>query len=387
MSEPHRPGAIRGTILATASLVAALLATAPLAVATSDPLEGGQATIVFDAGFKRQLNRGGVELLGGGATRLHGRRATFRVSSGELDPALGAGTVGLAGRLDFRAGKRRASVSSLVIDTRGHSLIANVAGKKLRFAALGRWSFSRDGFGGTIAIRRLKLGGGAAKRLNHRLGSHALRRNRRMARARARVRPAALTLLAVGEATLASSQSTAAKLTKLGVEIAALPPTGLLAAAPPVFGFPIGGGLLAPNLSIGTIEATGGLLLAQDRERLGVAGAGTTTMILEDISLDLATRVLSADVLVVSPRAPEPNLGPLRQSAIGEVSLAEATATADPATRGVTIENAAATLPAVTAEVLNAAFVRPLEMAGRPQQERFAPGERLGTLSLTAQTR
>ena len=59
----------------------------------------------------------------------------------------------------------------------------------------------------------------------------------------------------------------------------------------------------------------------------------------------------------------------------------------DSATRTVSIQNAAATLQAVTAETLNQVFISPVESITKAgPYPKFAAGDALGTFSTVAQT-
>ena len=81
----------------------------------------------------------------------------------------------------------------------------------------------------------------------------------------------------------------------------------------------------------------------------------------------------------------ELNKGNLGRSSIADINLTGATITSDPSTRTVSVQNAAATLQAVTAETLNSVFIEPIERRKETRHE-FAGGDPLGTFSFTAQT-
>jgi hypothetical protein len=91
------------------------------------------------------------------------------------------------------------------------------------------------------------------------------------------------------------------------------------------------------------------------------------------------------EVIVESTISPKLNLGNLARSSIADVNLTGATVKSDPTAHTVTVENAVATLQAVTAETLNSVFGAPYDEAKIPH-EKFAPGDGLGTFSFTAQT-
>jgi hypothetical protein len=65
-----------------------------------------------------------------------------------------------------------------VLTTSDASLSAKVAGKKMKFASVVGYTFTRAGFGVNISITKLKLTKKAAKQLNKKLGFKGKKRNR-----------------------------------------------------------------------------------------------------------------------------------------------------------------------------------------------------------------
>ena len=92
------------------------------------------------------------------------------------------------------------------------------------------------------------------------------------------------------------------------------------------------------------------------------------------------------EVIIENPKTPEANLGNLGRASIADINLTGATIVSDPATHVISVQNASATLQAVTAETLNSVFITPIEKAVGTPQEKFAAGDPLGTFSFTAQT-
>jgi hypothetical protein len=110
-------------------------------------------------------------------------------------------------------------------------------------------------------------------------------------------------------------------------------------------------------------------------------------MTLGAIWVDLGAKTATVEVSVESKGIdPKLNLGVLGRSSIADISLTGATVTADPGTRAISVQNASATLQAVTAETLNSVFVGPFEAVTKTSAEHFAAGDPLGTFSFTAQT-
>ena len=405
MTDATQPRMARGTMLPAGILAAALfalLAFAPFASAASDPVASGTTTITLKNGFVKKLKKSGVKIQKISPTTLKGNKATFTVSGGELDPTTGLGTVNLSGGIQFKAGKKKAPVKALALDTAKKTLTGNVAGKKLKLATVSAATSTRNGFGVNISIKSMKLTGPAAKRLNKKLGfsSKSKKKSKRAATSKAKslpfkanqvfgsakseTQPSTVVVVPGGNATLTTSLPTVTKLAKDKVGIAVVAPTTVAAPGPPpAFNFPISGGTISPTATAGIVQTQGGLNLSQ----VWVPGEKETTLSLNAIYIDLGAKTATVEVVVASKGLdPKLNLGVLGRSSIADISLTGATVTADPATRTVSVQNASATLQAVTAEVLNSIFAGPFEAITKTPAEKFAAGDPLGTFSFTAQT-
>ncbi|MFN8163741.1 MAG: HtaA domain-containing protein [Solirubrobacterales bacterium] len=384
-----------------AAALFALLAFAPFASAASDPVASGTTTVKLNSGFVKKLKKNDIKVLKVRPAKLKGHKATFTVTGGELDPTTGLGTLTLSGGLKFKAGKRTAPVKALVVNTAKKSLTGTVAGKKMKVASITGSSFARNGFGVNLTIKSMKLTGKAAKRLNKKLGFSGnkgkskraatskaselpFKGNQVLGSATSETQPSTVVILPGGNATLTTALPTVTKLAKDKVEIALIAPTTLGSAGPPpAFAFPISGGTISPAATAGIVQTAGGLKLSQ----VWVAGEKETNMTLSAIYVDLGAKTATVEVTVESKGLdPKLNLGVLGRSSIADISLTGATITADPATRTVSVQNATATLQAVTAEVLNSVFAKPFEAITSAKAETFAAGDPLGTFSFTAQT-
>jgi hypothetical protein len=396
MSDVTQRRMARGTMLPAAALLA-LLALAPFAAAASEPVGGGTTAVTLDNGFAKALRKAGVKVLRIGPATVKGRAVTLPVSGGSLNPISGRGTVIHRGGIKLERGRRKVALANLELNTTTGSLSAKIGKGMLKVAAANGLSHSRDGFGVGLEVAKMKLTGSAARLLSKALaaplekGSKArpvFRANQVLGRATSATQPSTVAIAPGGNATLATSPPTVAKLAKAGVEIQSVAPAAEAVSGPAAaYGFPIGGGTISPAATAGTVQTTGGLRFVQDLEKLGVTGAGTTTMTLGNIWVDLGGRVATVEVAIENPKNAQANRGDLGRASIAKASLAGATVTADPATRTVSIQNASAALQAVTAEVLNSVFVAPLEEAGKGPQEKFAPDDSLGTFSFTARAR
>ncbi len=411
---------VPSAVAAVVALVA-LLAFAPLASATSDPVASGTTTITLNKGLVNKLKNVGVKVLKASPATVKGRTVTLPVSGGSVDPTTGQGTVEHSGGIKFKRGKKTAPVNTLVLDTTTSSLNAKVAGKTMKLASVSGVTFVRNGFGVTVSIGKLKLTGKAAQQLNKKLSianpakgkgkasklasvskgkaaQKPFKGNQVLGSSSSEAQPKTVAVLPTGNATLALSASAVQKLNNVGphppgepgpfaVKLSTVPPTTASLTIPPTLAFPINGGTISPAATSGVLQTSGGLQLIQSLEAAPPPGTrGVTTLTMGNIWVDLAAKTATVEVTIENPKTPAVNLGNLGRSSIADIQLTGATITSDPATRTVSVQNATATLQAVTAETLNAVFINEIEKALGMPQEKFAGGDPLGVFSFTAQT-
>lgn len=393
MKDVTQPVMARGTMLSAVAVVAALaalLALAPFASAASDPLAGGTTTLTLNKNLFKKLKKAGVKVIKVSPGTVKARTVTLPVSGGSLDPTNGLGTVEQSGGIKFKHGKKSAVVKAIVVDTTNNSLNANVAGKNMKLASVSGASSARNGFGANVTIGSTKLTSKAAKQLNKKLGftgkqakKAPFKGGKGMGSALSETQPKTVTVLPGGNASLVTSLQTDQKLAEVLVGIETVAPTTETAPLPPTFAFPISGGTIAPNASSGIVQTSGGLKLHQ----VFVPTEVETTMTLNAIYVDLGAKTATVEVTVESKGIdPKLNLGPLGRSSIANLSLTGATIKSNPSARTVSIENATATLQAVTAETLNSVFVTPFEAITKSEAKHFVEGDPLGTFSFSAQT-
>jgi hypothetical protein len=365
MSEAIQPRRVRGTKLTASILAAALLALlafAPFASAAPDPVASGSATITLKKNFTKYLKTFGIKVQKVSPAKLKGQKATFAVTGGSMDPTTGAGTLTVSGGLKFKAGKKSATVKGLVIDTAKKALTAKISGKKVKLATLGGWSFTRSGFGVALTVKKLKLTGAAAKQLNKKTGyakgkPKPFLANKLIASSKGEEQPATVTLLPTNGILFDANLELLKKLSNVEVKVEALPPTSV--KSPTSFEFPITGGNIAPAATAGVVNSSGGVKLTQKLQK------SATEFIETEISLtnfynDLGAKTVGVEVIAHS-NAESPagsgkkplDLGALGRSSIADLNLTGATVTSDPVNRKVTVQNGAATLQPVAAEVLN----------------------------------
>ena len=419
MTQPARGRGMMLSAVATLAALVALLAFAPFASATSDPVASGTTSVTLNKGFLKKLKKAGVKVLKVSPGTVKNNKVTLPVSGGSIDPTNGLGSLELSGGIKFKAGKKTAPVNTLVLDTAQSSLTGKVAGKSMKVASVSGLTFARNGFGVNVNVAKLKLTGKAAKQLNKKLGFSGQKKSKGKSRGHKRAaaskavqppfkgnqvlggtfsetQPKTVAVIATGNATLALSNEALKKLKVVGpevppasgefpfeVKLAPVEPTKVIALSPVTAAFPISGGTIGPTATTGVLQTAGGLKLTQNLEALGPNGKGETTLTMGNIWVDLAAKTASVEVTIANPKTPELNLGNLGRASIADINLTGATITSNPATRTVSVQNASATLQAVTAATLNQVFVEPIEGKGKGT---FAGGDPLGTFSFTAQT-
>ncbi len=357
MTEATQPRMARGTKLPLAVLAAALfalLAFAPFASAAPDPVESGSATVTLNNGFVKSLKKRGVKIVKIKPAKLKGKKATFPVVGGEMDPTTGAGTLRLGGGLKFKHGKKKAPVKALVVDTKKKGLFAKVAGKKVKLATLAGWTYTRAGFGVALNAKKLKLTKAAAKKLNKKLGfkkgKKPFKGNRKMGSAVAEEQPATVTVLPGGNVSFKADQGLLLKLKDVETEAKVIAPTTEKGLGN--YELPITGGTIAPSGAAGVVQTAGGLLLTQ-KLPTGPSSALETEITLGNMWLDLSAKTVTVEVIAHS-NAESEGKKPLDLGNLGRSSIADLTitgVTADAAARTVSVSSSAALQP-ISAEVL-----------------------------------
>jgi len=403
--------------VAVVAALAALLVFAPFASATSDPVASGSTAINLNKGFFKKLKKSGVKVLKVSPATLKSRKLTLPVAGGSMDPVNGLGSLELSGGFKFKREKKQVAVNTLVLDTAKSTLSGKVGGKKMKVASVTGLTYARNGFGVNVNVAKLKLTGNAAKQLNKKLGFTGQKKgtskgskragtskavqppfkgNQVMGGSFSETQPKTVAVLATGNAQLVLSPEALKKLATVGpefppasgehpfaVKLAPVSPTKIVSLAPVTAAFPISGGNIGPTATTGTLQTAGGLTLTQNLEALGPNEKGQTVLTMGNIWVDLGAKTASVEVTIANNKTPELNKGNLGRASIADINLTGATIVSDPATRTVSVQNASATLQAVTAEVLNSVFVEPIEGKGKGT---FAGGDPLGVFSFTAQT-
>jgi len=354
MTEATQPRMARGTKLPMAVLAAALfalLAFAPFASATPDPVGSGSATITLNKGWTKYLKTFGIKIQKVGNTKVKGQKVTFKVIGGEMDPTNGLGTLTLGGGLKFKAGKKSATVKGLVLNTGKNVLTGKVSGKKVKLAKLKGLSYSRNGFGVNVKLKSMKLEKAGAKQLNKKLGyakgkPKPFLAGKNIGKASSESQPATVAIIPGGNVSFNASQELLLKLKDVETNAAVIAPT-----TEKGFGnyeLPITGGSISPTATAGQVQTAGGLLLTQKLDK-GDGSFLETEITLGNMWLDLSAKTVTVEVVAKSNASESLNLGNLGRSSIADLTITGVSA--DPATRTVSVTSSAVLQP-ISAEVL-----------------------------------
>jgi len=372
MHEVTQPRRARGKLSAAfvATALLALLAFAPLASATPDPVASGTTTIKLNQQFTKELQQFGIKLSAIKPAKLKGKTATFKVTGGSFDPTNNKGTLTHSGGLKVKWGKKSVQIKALELNTSKKGLFAKVGGKKMKFAQIAGATFARAGFGVKATIKKLKLTGNAATTLDKKLNpaqpakskgnkkgskgaskSDAIpapfKANALFGSATSNEQPSTVALVPGGNMTFALNADLLTKLTNAQVKIETLPGTTTLPGNS--YSFPITGGNFASTGTAGTVQSGGGLSLVQ---KLSIAGTSLNTNItLGAFWYDLQAKTISVEVNATSTATKDLNLGALGRSSVADVTIGGVIA--DPKTRSVAVQNSSAVLQLVSGEVLN----------------------------------
>src|SRR5215218_2969456 len=295
MTEATQPRMARDTKLPLAALAAALfalLAFAPFASATPDPVASGSTTVTFNKGWTKYLKTFGIKIQKVGSAKVNTKKATFKVSGGDMDPTNSLGT--------------------------------------------------------------LTLNGAAAKQLNKKLGyakgkPKPFLGGKKIGKSASESQPATVAIIPGNNLVFNGSPELLTKLSNVEAKVQLIPPT---TASGTTFTSPITGGSVSPLGTAGTVMSAGGLKLVQN---LPVSDTQSidTTITLGAMYLDLSARTVTVEVVAES-NAEVDGKKPLNLGNLGRSSIADLTITgvfADPVTRSVSVSSSAVLQP-ISAEVL-----------------------------------
>ncbi len=349
------------------------LALASPALAAQDELSGGTVTL---------------ELTSSKALKFKPSSLSLPITSGEVDPVSGDGTVKAAGKVQVKAGKRKAElkISTFTFGANGGpGTIGAKAGKKRvnGFGDLSGGTVARDGFGAQISSVTASLSADGAKALNKALKTgKKIKAGEPLGTVSAATIPKTVEVLPGGSMTLHTEPGLVTKL--LAHCINGLPGAGGVypiapATQDPVsaaFTFPVTGGAMAPSLADGKVITGGGQGLTKNMSGGipfpcdGDPAVGTTVL-----QTQLAVDFPSAHLVGVAQLP-----GATQNASIGIIDFSTGTKSFDPATNQITVTGATVTLDPLSATLLNQIFPN---RSGDPAND-FSGADVLGTLDLTA---
>jgi hypothetical protein len=285
-----------------------------------------------------------------------------------LSPTTGEAHLVHEGAIRLRAGRRKATIRRLTLDSGEEDVLRGRIGKRTLKIALARGeAVSRDGFGTELSIERLKLTGSAARLLNSRLGVDGVfRAGRSLATSSSSTEPATVSLVS-GALTLAIDQGTLAKLESLGVVVGPFEAASPVNLNPLTWSFPLIRGGVAPDLSSGSLGAEAGLRLYQDEH--------FTVMSVLAVGMDLESKFFTG--LVTTHVNGQPRY---YADQIGTLETTSVAAKVDPPARTFAYSGARVAITQSFADALNESFAKP-----KGKGTVFSGGEPLGTVGFTAQ--
>jgi len=354
MTQATQPRMARGTRLPLAALAAALfalLAFAPFAQATPDPVASGKTVVTLNKGWTKYLKTFGIKIQKVGNTKVKGAKATFKVSGGEIDPTNGLGTLNLAGGLKFKAGKKSATVKGMVLNTGKSSLTAKVSGKKVKFATLKGLSYTRNGFGVNVNLKNMKLTGAAAKQLNKKTGyakgkPKPFLGGKKIGKSSSESQPSTVAIIPSGNVAFNANQDLLLKLKDVETNASVIAPTTEKGLGD--YELPLTGGTISPTGTAGQVQTAGGLLLTQKLDK-GDGSFLETEITLGNMWLDLSAKTVTVEVVAKSNASESLNLGNLGRSSIADLTISGVSA--DATNRTVSVSSSAVLQP-ISAEVL-----------------------------------
>ncbi|HET9199194.1 MAG TPA: hypothetical protein VFN92_13190 [Solirubrobacterales bacterium] len=351
-----------------AVLVLSVLACAPSAHATYDPLASGVTVLKLDKGFLKLLKAHGVRLSAREGASVKGGALRFPVSNGRFDPTTKKGTVEHGGTVLLQGTGPPVALKRLQLKTTRPSspLVVKLGGGQLKLGPAQRLAVGRQGFADKVTVSTMRLTAKFATRLSKRLRLRdVFHEGMPIGSAVTKTNPATVTVLGKGAVQLELDPGLAAKLNDLHVAVNPIFP----AERPGAFTMPIFAGNLATDLSSGSLQLQGAMELLQ---------LGGGQVIWAEPILDLDGAALRPEVEVKPSPPYAGKAGPL---AIAALSLPVGSTVIDPTRRTLAINGGSLLLTDSTAAIFNEVFAKPQE-----KQNVFAAGEPLGRISFLAQT-
>jgi hypothetical protein len=373
----------------TALGLVAVLVGSSTALAAPDPLSSGSVVL-------QPRSSGGLKLKPG--------TLSLRITTGELDPITGAGTVETVGALRAKRGKHKAKVKITSLDlggTGGTGRINAKVGKRRvnGFAKLSGGTVTRDGWGAKVGGVAARLGSKGARALTRVLtpGSGAkasaaaggVKAGKPLGTVSVTGVPKTVEVLPGGTLTFTADTAVGGFAFKLIAHcVSGLSPGGVEEIAPAtqtgalgeIFTFPVTGGSIAPDFSAGRVTSAGGQSITKNNGLLTPLDCASTeppvgtTVTQTEWEAQFDLKALASFTTLPT--------GPVGIGSLGPFDLAAATTSADVNTKQITVTGAPVTLDGLSAFIFNQVFPN---RSGDPNND-FAEGDLLGTLSLSVTT-
>jgi len=290
---------MRRATCAITALLLAVLVSAPAAWGAGIPLSGGEAKLVFDRGFDKELRHEGVTVKALGPAKLKGRNLTLPVRLGTFEPT-GNVVMSQSGGFRLTAGGKGVALRQLNLNSEKNRLSATLAGKRIALAELGGAKFTRNGFDARLEVKRLSLTRPGANALNRLLGLPGLLKKGRSLGSIDALGIATSVPISFGQIAIGGPETAFSKLESIKVQMGIWGSTGSWRApGENYFLFDVAPTTLAPDASTGILE--GGV---NDGITMQIHEAPPREMLLRHPRIDLATRELSATLSPISTANP-----------------------------------------------------------------------------------
>jgi hypothetical protein len=349
-------------------LTLALLLTLTLvpARAGAAPTTEGRTAIELSKPLYERLKASGVRLERLRPGTLSRRVLTLPATSGQLEATYGSGYLFYDGGIRLRAGKRKAVLKRLILNTAERWLRGRIGGKELTIATVEGTRAGWVGFDIQVGLK-LKLTARAANLLNRRLGLEGVfRAGRPLAVADTVYEPETVGVNG-GKIELAFDAGFLAKLASLEVTLSTAEGAAL---ANSTLSLPIREGAISPDLLRGILLGETGFALLQS----GPQPEQQQQARFIAINLSLESDRLGAAINLTS--------GLFGGSQLAAVDFGTVPVQVDPVAGTIAAQGATAVLDAGVAAALNDTFAAPMGKTGV-----FAGGEPLGTVSFAVTTR
>jgi len=292
-----------GRLAVALGLTASLAVAAPAVAATTVRVSGGTTTLKLDGKTVRALKRAGITVSYNKPAKVKGGVVSFPVSGGTIDPATAKGTLTHKGGLTIKAGKKKAALKSITLNSAKGQFTAKVGKSTVAFANVKGGKVTRDGFATEVAGYNVTISKKGAAALNKALGVRSVKSGTKLGTAGSEPVTREIALER-GTTSIVLVPQVAGALGQLRAPIAATAPA-TFDAATGTLTYPISGGTLNAENFFGTIEHGGSVSIANvplanptitisATPKLTISGIDAATLTIGELpSVDPATRSIT----------------------------------------------------------------------------------------------